>query len=55
MEALKVIETKFYQDFPAHPKEAEYKFSIPSTMKPTQWSCKFFSHPLQKIFPGKIS
>lgn len=38
MEALKVIQTKFYDKYPAHEKEAEYKFTIPSTMKPTQWS-----------------
>lgn len=38
MEALKVIQTKFYEDFPPRPEEVEYKFSIPSTMKPTQWS-----------------
>ncbi|KAL8489188.1 hypothetical protein ACS0TY_025184 [Phlomoides rotata] len=38
MEALKVIQTQFYEDFPKHPKEEEYKFEIPSTMKPTQWS-----------------
>ncbi|XP_004148485.1 acetylornithine deacetylase [Cucumis sativus] len=38
MDALKDIQLKFYKDFPAVPKEAEYGFEIPSTMKPTQWS-----------------
>ncbi|KAI5642011.1 hypothetical protein M9H77_00208 [Catharanthus roseus] len=38
MEALKVIQLRFYKDFPRHPKEEEYAFEIPSTMKPTQWS-----------------
>lgn len=41
MEALKVIQTRFYKDFPPHPKETVYKFATPSTMKPTKWSCKF--------------
>ncbi|KAI3453413.1 hypothetical protein Pfo_010076 [Paulownia fortunei] len=38
MEALKVIQLQFYKDFPPHPNEEVYKFEIPSTMKPTQWS-----------------
>ncbi|KAK9187640.1 hypothetical protein WN944_019038 [Citrus x changshan-huyou] len=38
MEALKVIQTRFYKDFPPHPKEQVYGFETPSTMKPTQWS-----------------
>uniref|UniRef100_A0A3Q7HRC7 Acetylornithine deacetylase n=3 Tax=Solanum lycopersicum TaxID=4081 RepID=A0A3Q7HRC7_SOLLC len=37
MEALKEIQTRFYRDFPPHPKEVIYKFEAPSTMKPTQW------------------
>ncbi|XP_015083515.1 acetylornithine deacetylase-like [Solanum pennellii] len=37
MEALKEIQTRFYRDFPPHPKEEIYKFEAPSTMKPTQW------------------
>lgn len=41
MEALKVLQTNFYKDYPPHPKEQVYKFETPSTMKPTQWSCKF--------------
>lgn len=45
MDALKSIQLKFYEDFPAVvPQEADYGFSIPSTMKPTQWSCKFEIH-----------
>jgi hypothetical protein len=42
-EALKVIQTRFYEDFPAHPEEARYGFATPSTMKPTQWTCKLSS------------
>lgn len=38
MEALKVIQERFYKDFPAHPKESIYKFATPSTMKPTKWT-----------------
>lgn len=41
MEALKEIQSRFYRDFPAHPKEKVYEFATPSTMKPTQWFCKF--------------
>ncbi|XP_020589779.1 acetylornithine deacetylase [Phalaenopsis equestris] len=38
MEALKVIQSRFYQDFPSHPQEKVYGFATPSTMKPTQWN-----------------
>ncbi|KAD4385070.1 hypothetical protein E3N88_25238 [Mikania micrantha] len=38
MEALKEIQTRFYKDFPPHPREQIYGFATPSTMKPTQWS-----------------
>ncbi|KAI3821583.1 hypothetical protein L1987_09151 [Smallanthus sonchifolius] len=38
MEALKEIQTRFYKDFPPHPKEQTYGFASPSTMKPSQWS-----------------
>lgn len=38
MEALEEIQKRFYDDFPAHPKEELYQFATPSTMKPTQWS-----------------
>ncbi|XP_006352852.1 acetylornithine deacetylase-like [Solanum tuberosum] len=37
MDALKEIQSRFYRDFPPHPKEQVYKFETPSTMKPTQW------------------
>lgn len=42
MEALKEIQLRFYKDFPPHPKEEVYGFATPSTMKPTQWNCKFW-------------
>ncbi|KAI4303317.1 hypothetical protein MLD38_038963 [Melastoma candidum] len=38
MEAVKEIQTRFYRDFPPHPKEQVYGFATPSTMKPTQWT-----------------
>lgn len=38
MEGLKVIQLRFYKDFPPHAKEEVYGFATPSTMKPTQWS-----------------
>ncbi|XP_024026477.1 acetylornithine deacetylase [Morus notabilis] len=38
MDALKEIQTRFYRDFPPHPKEQVYGYATPSTMKPTQWS-----------------
>uniref|UniRef100_A0A0E0NJG8 Acetylornithine deacetylase n=1 Tax=Oryza rufipogon TaxID=4529 RepID=A0A0E0NJG8_ORYRU len=38
MEALKEIQTMFYNDFPPHEKEKLYKFATPSTIKPTKWS-----------------
>jgi hypothetical protein len=41
MEALKEIQTMFYNDFPPHEKEKLYKFATPSTIKPTKWSCMF--------------
>lgn len=40
MEALKEIQTRFYRDFSPHPKEQDYGFATPSTMKPTQWHCE---------------
>lgn len=38
MEALRIIQERFYEDFPPHPDEARYNFATPSTMKPTQMS-----------------
>jgi len=39
MEALSVVQRRFYEDFPAHPEEVPYNFATPSTMKPTQVEC----------------
>lgn len=36
MEASSYLQNKFYDLFPAHPSEADYKYACPSTMKPTQ-------------------
>jgi len=44
-ESVMEMMKRFYVDFPAHPKEAEYGFKSPSTMKPTMWE-----HP-----PGAIN
>ena len=33
------LQQRFYKAFPPHPKEEVYKFSTPSTMKPTQVKC----------------
>lgn len=38
-EAVKEVQRRFYEDFPAHEKEAAYAFSTSSTMKPTQVKC----------------
>jgi acetylornithine deacetylase len=38
MEAVRLIQSRFYQDFPPHPDEKRYLFAIGSTLKPTQWS-----------------
>jgi acetylornithine deacetylase len=38
-EALAIVQRRFYEDFPPHPKEVLYNFSAPSTMKPTQIEC----------------
>lgn len=39
MEALIVIQRRFYEDFPPHPDEVKYSFHTSSTIKPTQWEC----------------
>eukprot|EP00955_Chlamydomonas_euryale_P100313 365274-Chlamydomonas_euryale.AAC.17 len=39
MEALSVVQKRFYQDFPPHAEEARYGYATPSTMKPTQCRC----------------
>lgn len=33
--ALKAMQLRFYKDFPPHPEEMVYRFTAPSTMKPT--------------------
>jgi acetylornithine deacetylase len=38
MEACAEMQRRFYIDFPPHPREADYNFATPSTMKPTQIS-----------------
>ena len=55
MDALKEIQTRFYNDFPAHEKEKLYKFATPSTMKPTKWSCEsllylYFKYVLVTVY-----
>ena len=36
MDVVHYIQSKFYETFPAHPREAEYNFTNCSTLKPTQ-------------------
>ncbi|XP_019863918.1 PREDICTED: acetylornithine deacetylase-like [Amphimedon queenslandica] len=38
-EVVSYLQKKFYEDYSAHPEEERYKFSTPSTMKPTQITC----------------
>lgn len=38
-EALAILQERFYEAYPAHPQEELYKFTTPSTMKPTQVEC----------------
>ena len=35
MDAATSIQKKFYEAYPPHASEPEYKFEVPSTMKPT--------------------
>ena len=42
-DALTYLQHKFYQRFPAHPREKIYNFTTCSTMKPTQINCSIGS------------
>ena len=35
-EAVALVQKRFYEDYPPHPKEKEYNYKCSSTMKPTQ-------------------
>lgn len=37
IDTINYIQSKFYSDFPPHPKEADYKFATQSTLKPTKF------------------
>eukprot|EP00904_Undaria_pinnatifida_P004372 jgi/Undpi1/13936/HiC_scaffold_9.g03587.m1 len=39
MEAVSMVQKRFYEDYPPHPKEVEYNYKCSSTMKPTQVEC----------------
>jgi len=39
IDATNYIQTKFFQDFPKHPKEIDYNFATQSTFKTTQIHC----------------
>jgi len=41
------------EGFPPDPREELYKYTTPSTFKPTQWSCKGPFHPLHNL-PSSI-
>lgn len=55
MEALKEIQLRFYKDFPPHPQEEVYGFATPSTMKPTQWTCKYWPFEIAKFISKQIN
>lgn len=40
-----MIQKRFYEDYPPHPKEKEYNYKCSSTMKPTQMSVRCFNRP----------
>lgn len=52
MEALSIMQRRFYQDYPPHPKEAKYGYAAPSTMKPTQW---FYPQASINQIPGEAT
>jgi acetylornithine deacetylase len=39
MDVTNYVQSRFYADFPQHPKEVEYEYLTASTMKPTQVKC----------------
>ena len=39
MDAMNMLQSMFYADYPPHPKEKQYNFATPSTFKPTQIQC----------------
>jgi len=38
-EVVSAVQNRFYEEFPPHPGEDGYQFSVGSTMKPTQMEC----------------
>lgn len=54
MESLKEIQSRFYKDFPPHPKEQVYGFATPSTMKPTQWTCNILANEREVPFQSYL-
>lgn len=38
-DVMNYIQRRFYADFPRHPKEIDYNYATPSTIKPTQIRC----------------
>jgi acetylornithine deacetylase len=50
MDVTNYVQSRFYADFPQHPKEVEYKFITSSTLKPTQIRCA--SGSLNQICPN---
>jgi acetylornithine deacetylase len=39
MDAVNMLQQRFYADYPPHPKEKDYNYATPSTFKPTQIKC----------------
>lgn len=38
MDTVAEVQRRFYADYPPHPKETDYAFVAPSSMKPTKVS-----------------
>eukprot|EP00658_Telonema_sp_P-2_P082738 TRINITY_DN879_c0_g1_i9.p1 TRINITY_DN879_c0_g1~~TRINITY_DN879_c0_g1_i9.p1 ORF type:complete len:116 (+),score=35.14 TRINITY_DN879_c0_g1_i9:93-440(+) len=48
-DACSYLQGKFYEKFPAHPREADYAYACPSTMKPTPVSYTHLTLPTKRI------
>lgn len=45
METVSMVQKRFYEDYPPHPKEVEYNYKCSSTMKPTQVTVRWQQFP----------
>lgn len=53
-EAVAMVQKRFYEDYPPHPKEKEYNYKCSSTMKPTQIQARGYSRlsSIADVFHG---